>query len=262
MKSLLGFVLIAIAMAQMDDDDDDKMMKGMCYGLNEYIWPMCGFFPWRVVGDWYVIWEAADKDSDDYSTSCQQYRFDATDDLFRHNVYYQGTYTWEEDGVEMSESVVNLPSSTDSYSQYNKNSWGKGYNQSPGMYGGVVNFRVIDSDLENWALIYTCDDHPRSTPYPLNYYDMDDMDMDDMDMDDMDMDGMEDMMDDMDMADMPRKGKMIDVMLIGSSPDILSDKDIKKQINASILKMTGEKVSSKDVMTVDHSDCTYNSDMA
>ena len=119
---------------------------------------------------------------------------------------------------------------------------------------GAYNFRVIDSDLENWALIYSCDDHPKSTPYPENYmeYYMDDME-------DMDEDMME-MMEDMDMADMPRKGKMIDVMLIGSSPDILSDKATKKAINESIMKMTGEKVSSKDVMEVNHSGCTYNSD--
>ena len=123
MKNLLSLALFAIAFAQDDMDmdmdmdmDGDKMMKGMCYGLNEYIWPMCGFFPWRVIGDWYVIWRA--DMGHEYESSCEQYRFDQTGDLFRHLVYYQGTWTWEEDGVMMSESHVELPSRDTSYNKY------------------------------------------------------------------------------------------------------------------------------------------------
>ena len=146
----------------------------------------------------------------------------------------------------MSREEIRLPSRQDSYVEFNKNQWGMGYSRAP---GGVANFRVIDSDLENWVLFFLCDDHPKSIPYPL--YDDDDMDTGN------DVEDSDDMME----GEMPRKGMNIDVLLLGSSPDILSDKAIKKQINASILKMTGEKLNPKDVVMIDHTDCTYNQDL-
>ena len=144
-----------------------------------------------------------------------------------------------EEGDQVIE-FLDLPSPLDSYNRYDKNQWGRAVHSAPHEQGGIFNTILLDTDFENFAVIYVCDDHPTTVPYPNEMVEVDENG-------------------EMKKSYLVAKGLRTDLMLLTRSPEGITDKKMAKEVNAKIAMMTGGFVDFKNLNYVTHDDtCVYN----
>ena len=101
--------------------------------------PMHGFHPWQALGSWYPQMAASNIQL--LPMTCEQIRFDATDNMFYQDLYYQGY---------LGETLIMFPASDEGQFQtYNPLNPSVG---QTGSYGAVFDSKLIASDYVEWAI--------------------------------------------------------------------------------------------------------------
>ena len=109
-----------------------------------------------------------------------------------------------------------------------------GYSMSPRPDSNVLNFRIIDSNIDDWVLVYSCDDHPRSKPYIAQVTQTDDFGW---------------------------KGLAPTIRLLTRTMEGGSDKKIKSEVKESLEKFLPSLDKKEMAEVMQGGDCTYNTDL-